>query len=48
MHGIIAMSRELQDMLPPHTKGSHAVAIISGTRSHGAFSLWGHTATLTV
>jgi signal transduction histidine kinase len=33
MHGIIAMSRELQDMLPPHTKGSHAVAIISGTPS---------------
>jgi signal transduction histidine kinase len=35
MHGIIAMSRELQDMLPPHTKGSHAVAIISGTPPPG-------------
>jgi signal transduction histidine kinase/DNA-binding NarL/FixJ family response regulator len=34
MHGIIAMSRELQDMLPPHTKGSHAVAIISDCADH--------------
>lgn len=32
MHGIIAMSRELQDLLPPKTKAREAVTIISSTK----------------
>lgn len=31
MHGIIAMSRELQDLFMPSSKAGHALTIISGT-----------------
>lgn len=32
MHGIIAMSHELQDLLPPQTMATSAATIISGER----------------
>jgi signal transduction histidine kinase len=34
MHGIVAMSGELQTMVQSNSKASHALAIVTGTHTH--------------